>query len=205
MPVPTGRDRAGIVVRRLGRGERDRLPGHFLRLDAEDRRLRFGGHAGDERVRAYCARPDWSRSVVLGCLVAGELRAVGELKPIGGAWPRAAEVAVSVEAPLRGRGLGTELCRRLVVRARNRLVARLYMLCLADNRAVQRMAGRLGGALTFYPGEVEARLAPPWPDPLSASEEWLDEAGALLGLGSLPRAGPVQRRPSPSRDVELIR
>jgi GNAT superfamily N-acetyltransferase len=207
--VPAPADRAseptGGVVRRLGRGERDRLLGHLLRLDAEDRRLRFGGHASDERVRAYCARLDWSRSVVLGCLVAGEPRGVGELKPVEGAWPPMAELAVSVEAPFRGRGIGTELCRRLVVRARNRFVARVHMLCLLDNRRVQRIARGLGGALTFHPGEAEAEIGLPWPDPASASEEWLDEAGALLGLGSLPYAGPAPCRPPPSRDVEITR
>jgi RimJ/RimL family protein N-acetyltransferase len=170
------------TFRRLAATKREDLLRHLLRLGAEDLRLRFGGRVGEERLRAYCRRLDrHPGSVVLGCFVAGELRGVGELKPFGGAWPRAAELAVSVEAPLRGRGLGTELCRRLIVRARNRLIARLYMLCLSDNRPVQRIARKLGGALTFHQGEVEARLAPPWPDPVSASEEWLDESDALLG------------------------
>jgi GNAT superfamily N-acetyltransferase len=183
---------AAAVFRRLVAGERGRLlAGHFLRLDGEDRRRRFGGHTGEERVRAYCARLDRQPgSLVLGCFLAGELRAVGELKPIGGAWPPAAELAVSVERPFQGRGLGAELCRRLVVRARNRFVARVHMLCLLDNRPVQRIARGLGGALRFHPGEAEAELRPPWPDPISALEEWLDEAaGAALGGGLLPRAG----------------
>jgi RimJ/RimL family protein N-acetyltransferase len=110
-----------------------------------------------------------------------------------------------VEAPFRGRGIGTELCRRLAVRARNRFVARAHMLCLLDNRRVQRIARGLGGALTFHPGEAEAEIGLPWPDPASASEEWLDEAGALLGLGSLPYAGPAPCRPPPSRDVGITR
>jgi GNAT superfamily N-acetyltransferase len=176
----------GGVIRRLGMGDLDRVLEHFLRLGTEDRRLRFGAHASDASVRAYAGRLDPCRCVVLGCFVAGEPRGVGELKPIGGSsWPRAAELAVSVEAPFRGRGLGTEICRRLAVRARNRFVAEVRMLCLLDNRRVQRIARKLGGALTFHPGEVEAQLAPPWPDPLSALEEWLDEAGALLD-GSPP-------------------
>jgi RimJ/RimL family protein N-acetyltransferase len=185
--------------RRLVAGERERLlPGHFLRLDGEDRRLRFGGHTGEERVRAYCARLDRDPgAVVLGCFLAGELRAVGELKPIGAAWPPAAELAVSVERPFQGRGLGAELCRRLVVRARNRFVARVHMLCLLDNRPVQRIARGLGGALSFHPGEAEAELRPPWPDPMSALEEWLDEAGAALGGGLLPRAGSRPWRGAP--------
>src|SRR3954469_8883924 len=163
------------VIRRLGPGERDLLPGHFLRLSAEDRHLRFGGLAGEDRVRAYCARLDRPRSVVLGYLVDGVPRAVGELKPIAGSRPPAAELAVSVEAPFRGRGVGTELCRRLLVRARDRLVARVPLLCLLANRAVQGVARRLGGTLAFHPGEVEAEIGLPWPQPFSLAEEWLDE------------------------------
>jgi GNAT superfamily N-acetyltransferase len=192
MPASAQRalDRAwGGVIRRLGRSDHDRLLRHFLRLGAEDRQLRFGGYVTDASVRAYCARLDPHRCVVLGCFVAGELRGVGELKPIGGSWPRAAELAVSVEEPFRGRGGGTELCRRLAIRARHRFVAELFMLCLLDNRRVQRIARKLGGALTFHPGEVEAQIAPPWPDPLSGLEEWLDEAGALLD-GSPPAPVP---------------
>jgi RimJ/RimL family protein N-acetyltransferase len=181
--------------RRLAPGERGRLlPEHFLHLDGEDRRLRFGGYASDERVRAYSAHLERhpGGAVVLGGFVASALRAVGELKPIGGAWSRAAELAVSVEQPFRGRGLGTELCRRLVVRARNRFVARVHMLCLLDNQPVQRIARGLGGALRFHPGEVEAELQPPWPDPLSALEEWLDE----MTVAAAPAdGGPRMLRP----------
>jgi RimJ/RimL family protein N-acetyltransferase len=174
--------------RRLALSERgSMLPKHFLRLDAEDRRLRFGGHTGEEHIRAYCARLDrHPGSVVLGCFLAGELRAVGELKPIRGAWLPAAELAVLVERPFRGHGLGTELCRRLVVRARNRFVARVHMLCLLDNRPVQRIARGLGGALSFHQGEAEAELRPPWPDPLSALEAWSDEPGASLERAPTP-------------------
>jgi GNAT superfamily N-acetyltransferase len=173
------------TFRRLVADEHENLLRHLLRLGAEDRQLRFGGYVGEERLRAYCRHLDQHPgSVVLGCFIAGELRGVGELKPIKGTWPRAAELAVSVEAPFRGRGLGTELCRRLIVRARNRFITRLCMLCLSDNRPVQRIARKLGGALTFYQSEVEARLEPPVPDQVSASAEWLDEAGALLGPGS---------------------
>src|SRR3954465_8227966 len=166
---------AAGVIRRLPPGERALLPGHFLRLSAEDRHLRFGGLAGEDRVRAYCARLDRPLAVVLGYFVDGVPRAVGELKPIAGTRPPAAELAVSVEAPFRGRGVGTELCRRLLVRARNRLIARVHMLCLLDNRRVQRIARGLGGALAFHPGEVEAEIGLPWPQPFSLAEEWLDE------------------------------
>ena len=62
---------------------------------------------------------------------------------------------------------------------------------------MQRIARGLGGALVFHPGEAEAELRPPWPDPISALEEWLDEAGAALGGGLLPRAGSRPWRGAP--------
>ena len=105
-----------------------------------------------------------------------------------------AELAVSVEAPFRGRGLGTELCRRLVVRARNRFVGKVHMLCLLDNRHVQRIARGLGGALTFHPGEVEAEVGLPWPAPPSVAEEWLDEAPPLPWPPAPRRWMPSPRR-----------
>jgi RimJ/RimL family protein N-acetyltransferase len=179
---------AGGLVRRLTAADAGLLLDHFLRLDAEGRRLRFGGQAGEAHAFAYCARLDWRRSLVLGWFVAGELRAVGELKRIDDGAGVAAEIALSVEPPFRGRGVGTELCRRLLVRARNRLVARVHMLCLSDNRRVQRIARGLGGTLAFHPGEVEARLELPWPDPFTGLEEWLDEASAALEGSHLPPA-----------------
>jgi RimJ/RimL family protein N-acetyltransferase len=161
-------NRATVQPRLAFRSAPDRLQAST----AEDRDVRS---RPARRVRAYCARLDRPLAVVLGYLVDGVPRAVGELKPIAGSRPPAAELAVSVEAPFRGRGVGTELCRRLLVRARNRLIARVHMLCLLDNRRVQRIARGLGGALAFHPGEVEAEIGLPWPQPFSLAEEWLDE------------------------------
>ncbi|MDX1540176.1 MAG: GNAT family N-acetyltransferase, partial [Geminicoccaceae bacterium] len=85
------------VTRRLWSFEREPVQQHLLRLDPEDRRLRFGGQVNDHGIRAYCDRLDWNRAVLIGHLVAGEIRGLGELKPLAAAWPRAAEVALSVE------------------------------------------------------------------------------------------------------------
>ena len=44
-------------------------------------------------------------------------------------------------------------------------------------------------AARFHPGEVEAELQPPWPDPISALEEWLDEiTAANVPAGNGPQA-----------------
>ena len=159
------------VIGKLGAFERDRIQDHLLRLGDEDRHLRFGGHATPERVSAHCAGLDLVRVVVLGYMVAGEARGVGELRPLPGAWPRAAEVAISVEGPFQGQGIGSELLRRLVLAARNRWVQRLHMLCLLDNGRMVRLARQLDSRLSFEQGQVEASLELPWPTGWTVLEE----------------------------------
>jgi GNAT superfamily N-acetyltransferase len=173
-------------LRRLGSGDRDRVRDHLLRLDGEDRQLRFGAHVSPAQVAAYCAALDIGRTLLLGCLVEGELRAVGELTTLAGAGPRTAEIAISVERRFQGRGIGGALLRRLIVAARNRLFERLYMVCLIDNGRMVRLARRVGSRLEVERGEVEARIDPPWPTFWTLLEEVLGEAHAPVG--GLPSA-----------------
>jgi GNAT superfamily N-acetyltransferase len=168
-------DTAG-VIRRLGTFERDRICDHLLRLDDEDRHLRFGGHATPERVGQHCGGLDLSRVVVLAYMVDGEARGVGELRPLPGVWPRAAEVAISVERPFQGRGIGGALLRRLTRTARNRWIQRLDMLCLLDNGRMVRLARHQGSQLSFEEGQIEASLELPWPTGWTLLEELRDEA-----------------------------
>jgi len=166
------------VIRKLRAFERDRVRDHLLRLGDEDRHLRFGGHATLERVSAYCAGLDLARVVVLGYMVAGEAPAIGELRPLHEAWPRAAEVAISVERPFQGRGIGGALLRRLAQTARNRWIQRLHMLCLLDNGRMVRLARRLDSRLSFDRGQIEASLELPWPTGWTVLEELQGEASA---------------------------
>jgi hypothetical protein len=92
------------VIRRLWAFERDKVRNHLLRLDADDRLLRFGGYASAARIVGHCEQIDWSRALILGYAIGDEVRAIGELEPIGPGWPRAAELAVSVERPFQSRG-----------------------------------------------------------------------------------------------------
>jgi ribosomal protein S18 acetylase RimI-like enzyme len=165
------------VIRRLWAGERDLVRAHLLRLDFEDRQGRFGGYVSASHIAAYCEELEWIRGLVLGYVVAGSVRGLGELKLIGNGSPRAAELAVSVERPFQNRGIGTALLRRLVVSARNRLIDRIHMVCLIDNGRAVRMARRLDGTLRFRHGEAEAIIEPPWPTPWTWLEEVLLQSG----------------------------
>jgi GNAT superfamily N-acetyltransferase len=190
------------TIRRLS-SERDQIREHLLRLDEDDRRRRFAGYASAARIAAYCAELDMARGLVLGYAVEGRTRGLGELRPLPGHWPRAAEIAISVERPFQGRGIGSALLRRLVTAARNRLYERLYMVCLIDNRRVIRMARRLDGRLSVDQGEVEAWIAPPWPTAWTLLEEAWAETDLLAGRSAdrvaPPVAAPRRRLRRPGR------
>lgn len=159
------------TIRRLAAFERDLIGDHLLRLDEQDRRLRFGGPASAARVAAHCAGLDPGRTVVLGYMVAGAARAIAELRPIPGSSPRAAEVAVSVERAFQARGIGSALLRRLICAARNRWFERLHMLCWLENGRMVRLARQLDSRLSFEQGQVEASLSLPWPTGWTVLEE----------------------------------
>lgn len=166
------------VYRKLRASERAKLRAHFLRLDPGERRLRFFGGVGDEFIDLYCERALASGCVVLGCFIAGELRAVGELHEHAGR--SAADVAITVEAEYQDRGIGTEMLRRIVNLARNRLLKRLHLVCLAENTKMRAVAAKLGGRLKYRLGEVEARIDPPWPTYWSLMEEAVADGRAVL-------------------------
>jgi ribosomal protein S18 acetylase RimI-like enzyme len=185
------------VIRRLWPIELDRIEAHLLRLDPESRRLRFGGVVGPAQIEAHCADIDWRGAVVVGYLEADALRGLGELLPATVKGARSAELAVSAEGPWRNRGIGTELMRRLIVAARNRLIGRLDMICLIDNDRVLRLARRLDGRLSFERGEALARIEPPWPTLWTLLEETLQAAPVGQGAGRKKAArppGPGRRR-----------
>lgn len=170
--------------RKLLSFDADAFAAHLLRLDESDRASRFSAHTADERVRAYVAELDWRRTVVIGCFDGVELRGAAELHfaPPGAA-SREGEFAVTVEPRWRGAGLGTEFLRRTILLARNRMIARLRMVCLLDNGPMRRIASRFGAALDFADGQAWADIRLPYPDPLSlASEAWTDGLGYAAAM-----------------------
>jgi GNAT superfamily N-acetyltransferase len=175
------------VIRRLWPIGRERVRDHLLRLDPESRRLRFGGLVGPAQIEAHCAGLDWRRAVIVGYFEAGEVRGLGELLPMTEDGGRGAELAVSVERSWQNRGVGTELLRRLIVAARNRLIGRLHMVCLIDNHRVLRMARRFDGNLKVDCGEALARIEPPWPTWWTLLEETLH--AAPVGRAAAARPG----------------
>ena len=165
-----------MSYRRLWPGDGERILVHFRRLDEESLRLRFGRSVTDDFLQRYCGETDWLRALMLGFFVGGELRGLGELRRLPGPEQRTGEFAVTVEGSWRGRGVGTKLLGRLVVLARNRGVESVYMICLLDNRPVQRIASKLSARLSLSWGQVEGRIELGAPSLASHLDEALDAA-----------------------------
>jgi GNAT superfamily N-acetyltransferase len=172
--------RSRWIFRKLWPHDGAQFRDHLLRLDPDERACRFGHAVADEWIAAYCEGTDWIRSITLGCWVEGDLRGVGELKMLDRARPSMAEFALSVEGAFDSSGIGSELLRRLVLVARNRGIARGYLLCLPVNRRIQRIVRKLNPALAHHGDQIECELALALPTALTIGQEIYDDGCAAM-------------------------
>jgi GNAT superfamily N-acetyltransferase len=172
-PMPGWCDGHPPLVRRLYQQDAQAIEAHLLGLDTHDRRLRFFREAIGIQIRAYVQDIDWDHSLLLGA-ICGD-RVVGMAEALFGRAipPRHAEIAVSVDSDLRGRGLGGFLVAHAVDRAGLLGVCRTSLSFLRENRPIQRIVRTLGGrvdmedlvgiitmgAFDVAPTNVDQRLA----------------------------------------------
>src|SRR2546421_5709868 len=168
-----------IIVKELTRLDRAALERHFLSLDREDRRLRFGISLSDAAVRAYVGRIDFDRDAAFGVLD-DDLNLAGAAHVARA--ERHAELGVSVLQAHRGRGIGAELLARTHLRARNWGVRSLFMHCLSENGAMMHLARKQGMKIVAESGEADAWLALPLADASSHFGEVFAQRVALFDL-----------------------
>ncbi|MCB1968906.1 MAG: GNAT family N-acetyltransferase [Geminicoccaceae bacterium] len=162
-------------IRRLGRLDLPAIADHLLRLEPEDRRLRFGTRLSDDGIRAHIAQIDWSSAVLLAAEHDGRIVGLGEMRACSAGRERTAEVAFSVDRVWRGRDIGSELLRRLSTAARNRGIHTLLIACQLDNGRMLRLAHHVGARIHIDHGDVEARVDLPNATPMTVLMEIWDE------------------------------
>jgi RimJ/RimL family protein N-acetyltransferase len=170
------------LVRELSSRDRISLLTHFLSLNHDDRRLRFGQVAPNAVIEHYVHGIDFSRDTVFGVFddalaLAGVahlayLPSDGELRTV--------EFGVSVLEWTRNRGIGTRLFERVAMRARNTHVTTLHMHCLSHNSTMMHIAKKAGMTIEYAYGEAEAYLTLPPADQSSLMTEMLQEQAAVL-------------------------
>jgi GNAT superfamily N-acetyltransferase len=146
------------LIDRLQATDRETLRSHFLALDEDDRRLRFGVAVGDSHIDRYVDGIDFVADNVYGVRGRGAgWLGIGHLS-LG---KDTAELGLSVMPDGRGRGLGAAIFRYAVVQASRRGASRLYMHCLASNRAIISIARSAAMSIESSGGESDAYLVVP--------------------------------------------
>ena len=143
------------AITELTARDRDTVEQHFLALDGNDRRLRFGTSTSDATLRRYVARIDHGRDSLFGVFDAGPrlIAAVHVARVDGGA-----ELGLSVLRAYRNRGYGRALLARARLRARRWGARALILNCLAENAGMIHLARKLGMNIVIRAGEADACL-----------------------------------------------
>lgn len=168
------------LVRKLAAGEADKLIQHLCRLTLEERRLRFGHAVSSQGLADFVGAIDWSETWAIGALDGPDLRGVVELRRAGSWSSHTAELSVSVEGPYQNQGLGTRLVAEALLIARNRGIRAVFLLCLPENLPIQRVARKFSGQLKMVDGDIEARILPPQPTPLTVMIELFNDTQAII-------------------------
>ncbi|MDT3737439.1 MAG: GNAT family N-acetyltransferase [Denitratisoma sp.] len=168
-----------VPVLQLSETNREALRRHFLALDAADLRLRFEHVISEVALMKYVDSIDFGRDAVFGVFDDKlELAGVAHLGLRG----EIAEFGVSVVPGHRGEGIGTALYRRAYEYSRNHRITTLFVHCLKENAAMMHIARKAGMEIVLDAAEVEAHLRVPPGDPVSYTEEFIDDRVGLFDL-----------------------
>ncbi len=146
-----------LPVRLLHERHRPRLLDHLLALSDSDRHLRFGHVASDTQIGLYAAQLDFVHDELFG-IFDSQLQLVAMAHLALDESARLAEFGVSVQAHLRGRGLGARLFERAVTQARNRGAQAMAIHIARENAAMLAIVRRAGASVEFDGAEATAQL-----------------------------------------------
>ena len=146
------------AVRALTQQELPLLREHLLRLDPSSRRDRFNGTIDDSFIERYAAKCRTDGTIIVAYLEEGVVRGAAELHPPDQSPDALPEIAFSVEASVRRKGVGSILFRKLIAEARAKGYKSLRITTGADNEAMRALAGKFGAHLTFRQGESTGNI-----------------------------------------------
>ena len=163
--------------------QREELPllrDHLLRLDPASRHDRFHGLMDDSFIERYAAKCAGDGTVIIAYIEDGVVRGAAELHPPEPSEDSLPEIAFSVEASVRRRGVGSILFRTLIAEARLKGYRSLRITTGAQNHAMRALANKFGADLTFRHGESTGTIdlkRQPQPEParfvlLTPADAW---------------------------------
>lgn len=178
-------------IRSLITQELPLLRDHLLRLDPQSRRDRFNGYADEDFIRKYAEKCAADGTIIMAYFTDdGQVHAAAELHQPDLSSDSLPEIAFSVEAELRRKGVGSELFQRLIAVARSLGYERLRITTGAENHAMRALAAKFGAQLRFRYGESTGTIdlaneiadGAQNPQPAAAAPTIAEPARALLDL-----------------------
>jgi GNAT superfamily N-acetyltransferase len=147
-----------LPVRTLAATDASRIEEHLLRLTPADRSLRFAaGVVTDETIRRYVAGIRFGTDAVLGMLdEAGAVVAFAHGCVYSVGKRSRVEVAFSVDAERRGKGLGSLLMAEARRFAESIGAHSVLGMCLARNAPMRQIFANAGMTMTREDDEVHA-------------------------------------------------
>ncbi len=172
------------TVRTLSAKELPLLREHLLRLDHASRHDRFNGFIDSGFIVRYSAKCMNDGTIVVAYLEDGVVRGAAELHQPDLSPASLPEIAFSVEACVRRKGVGSLLFAKLIEKARALGYQKLRITTGAQNDAMRALAHKFGANLTFRHGEstgsIDLRKATPaGAVPVTTP---VDAMGALIGM-----------------------
>lgn len=173
------REGPGGAFRPLLWFDADAYGAHLRRLDPADRRSRFHHAVSDAQIEAHARQALRGPGRVLGWFHDGVLRGAAEVALSRGG--QSAEGAFEVEAPFRGRGVGSALVGAALLWSRNRGARRLLVHTTRGNVPMLRAARRHDAAFAFDLSEADGVIEAHAPTLRSHLDELLAVEAAWLG------------------------
>jgi GNAT superfamily N-acetyltransferase len=159
------------------------LRDHLLRLDRQSRHDRFHGFIDNGFIQRYAAKCATDGTIVIAYIEGGVVRGAAELHPPDQSPDALPEIAFSVEATVRRRGVGSILFRRLIEEARRKGYRSLRITTGSENQAMRALAHKFGASLTFRHGETTGSIEiKPLPKSELALVTPLDAARAMVSF-----------------------
>jgi GNAT superfamily N-acetyltransferase len=180
---------SGIVRTLRQQEELPLLRDHLLRLDPQSRHDRFHGFMDDGFIERYAAKCAGDGTVIIAYIEDGVVRGAAELHPPDQSPDSQPEIAFSVEASVRRKGVGSILFRKLIAEARLKGYKSLRITTGAQNNAMRALANKFGANLTFRHGESTGSIElKPQPQAESAKPAIATPADAARAMVNFQRA-----------------
>ena len=165
---------ANSGVRTLSQEEVPLLRDHLLRLDRTSRHDRFHGFMDDSFIKRYAEKCATDGTIVIGFFENGVLRGAAELHRPDQSPDSLPEIAFSVEASVRRRGVGSILFRKLIAEARAKGYKSLRIATGSQNHAMRALASKFGANLVFRHGESTGTIDLTQQDAADTAPTWAD-------------------------------